>query len=146
MPRDATKDTEGIWSTRMISFRSLSFCHCIGREYQRTRWSWCYCSCTSPPFLRARDQPDFLNGRVNCAVYSSYAGDKTLHVVYTWPWADVINADTMAAKCAMPRSNGTHSCENNELPSVPAFELPPFSCSLPSPAPLHSSHVSSRFV
>ena len=48
-------------------------------------------------------------------VYSSNTNDKTLHEVYMWPWGDAINAGTMAVMCAMPRVNGTHSCENNEL-------------------------------
>jgi beta-glucosidase len=48
-------------------------------------------------------------------VYSSNADDKTLHEVYMWPWADVIQAGAMAVMCAMPRVNSTHSCENQEL-------------------------------
>ncbi|KAJ5682768.1 beta-glucosidase D [Penicillium macrosclerotiorum] len=54
-------------------------------------------------------------GGSTSAVYSSNPDDKTLHEVYMWPWADAINAGSMAVMCAMNRVNATHSCENKEL-------------------------------
>lgn len=32
-----------------------------------------------------------------------------------WPWGDAINVKCMAVMCAMPRVNGTRSCESSDL-------------------------------
>ncbi|KAF6833223.1 beta-glucosidase D protein [Colletotrichum musicola] len=50
-------------------------------------------------------------------VYSSNADDKTIHELYSWPFADGVKAGMMAVMCGMTRVNGTLSCENNALVS-----------------------------
>ncbi|WYZ33836.1 hypothetical protein EsH8_I_000112 [Colletotrichum jinshuiense] len=50
-------------------------------------------------------------------VYSSNADDKTIHELYSWPFADGVQAGMMAVMCGMTRVNGTLSCENNGLVS-----------------------------
>ncbi|OLN85832.1 putative beta-glucosidase D [Colletotrichum chlorophyti] len=48
-------------------------------------------------------------------VYSSNADDKTIHELYSWPFADGVKAGMMAVMCGMTRVNGTLSCENSAL-------------------------------
>ncbi|KAK1464807.1 hypothetical protein CMEL01_12162 [Colletotrichum melonis] len=50
-------------------------------------------------------------------VYSSNADDKTIHELYSWPFADGVQAGMMAVMCGMTRVNDTLSCENNALVS-----------------------------
>ncbi|GKT56101.1 beta-glucosidase D protein [Colletotrichum tofieldiae] len=50
-------------------------------------------------------------------VYSSNADDKTIHELYSWPFADGVQAGMMAVMCGMTRVNGTLSCENSNLVS-----------------------------
>ncbi|KAI9367037.1 glycoside hydrolase superfamily [Aspergillus egyptiacus] len=46
--------------------------------------------------------------------YSSNAGDKTMHELYAWPFADGVHAGMGAVMCAMNDVNGTTACENKE--------------------------------
>ncbi|KAL3295550.1 putative beta-glucosidase D [Colletotrichum asianum] len=49
------------------------------------------------------------------AVYTSNADDKTIHELYSWPFADGVKSGMMAVMCGMTRVNGTLCCENNDL-------------------------------
>ncbi|OHF04312.1 hypothetical protein CORC01_00651 [Colletotrichum orchidophilum] len=58
-----------------------------------------------------------LTSATTTSVYSSNADDKTIHELYSWPFADGVQAGMMAVMCGMTRVNGTLSCENNKLVS-----------------------------
>ncbi|KAL4983845.1 glycoside hydrolase superfamily [Aspergillus falconensis] len=54
------------------------------------------------------------NRGMSGTAYSSNAGDKTMHELYAWPFADGVHAGMGAVMCAMNDVNGTTACENKE--------------------------------
>ncbi|KAH8812633.1 beta-glucosidase [Xylogone sp. PMI_703] len=46
---------------------------------------------------------------------SSNIGDRTLHELYLWPFADAVRAGTASLMCSYNRLNETYSCQNSEL-------------------------------
>ncbi|KAJ4418489.1 hypothetical protein N0V82_005569 [Gnomoniopsis sp. IMI 355080] len=48
----------------------------------------------------------------NIEAISSNIGDRTLHELYLWPFADAVKAGTSSMMCSYNRLNETYSCEN----------------------------------
>ncbi|KAH8675245.1 beta2 tomatinase [Xylariales sp. PMI_506] len=48
----------------------------------------------------------------NIEAISSNIGDRTLHELYLWPFADAVKAGTASVMCSYNRLNETYSCEN----------------------------------
>ncbi|KAA8643347.1 beta-glucosidase [Aspergillus tanneri] len=46
---------------------------------------------------------------------SSNIGDRALHEVFVWPFAESIRADVASVMCAYQMVNNSHSCENSKL-------------------------------
>lgn len=51
----------------------------------------------------------------NPSALSSDIGDRALHEVFVWPFAESIRADVASVMCAYQKVNGSHSCENSKL-------------------------------
>ncbi|RAH41830.1 beta-glucosidase [Aspergillus brunneoviolaceus CBS 621.78] len=46
--------------------------------------------------------------------YSSNIDDRTMHEIYSWPFASAVRAGVSSVMCAYSRVNGSYSCENNQ--------------------------------
>lgn len=46
---------------------------------------------------------------------SANIGDRALHEVFVWPFAESIRADVASVMCAYQKVNNSHSCENSKL-------------------------------
>lgn len=49
------------------------------------------------------------------AAISSNIGDRTLHEMYLWPFADAVRANTSSVMCSYNRLNQTYACENSAM-------------------------------
>lgn len=55
------------------------------------------------------------DGMMNIDAISSNIGDRTLHELYLWPFADAVKAGTASVMCSYNRLNETYSCENTRI-------------------------------
>ncbi|KAF2096300.1 beta-D-glucoside glucohydrolase [Rhizodiscina lignyota] len=49
---------------------------------------------------------------LNRGSMSANIGDRTLHELYLWPFADAVKANVASVMCSYNKVNGTYSCEN----------------------------------
>ncbi|EIN06360.1 beta-glucosidase [Punctularia strigosozonata HHB-11173 SS5] len=61
------------------------------------------------------EQEHFRGGSEAPQVYSSNVGDKTLHELYLWPFAEAVNAGVGSVMCSYNKINQTQSCQNSKL-------------------------------
>lgn len=57
------------------------------------------------------------DGTVTQAI-SSNIDDRTLHELYTWPFANAVKAGTASIMCSYNRLNGIYACENSDTLSI----------------------------
>ncbi|RAO66852.1 uncharacterized protein BHQ10_002864 [Talaromyces amestolkiae] len=65
-----------------------------------------------------------LSNGTQVAAISSNIGDRALHELYLWPFANAVKAGTSAVMCSYNRLNETYACENSDaLISILKTEL-----------------------
>lgn len=60
-----------------------------------------------------RTNTTLANG-TQVAAISSNIGDRALHELYLWPFADAVKAGTSGVMCSYNRLNGTYACEDSD--------------------------------
>ncbi|KAJ7720754.1 beta-glucosidase [Mycena maculata] len=61
------------------------------------------------------EQEHFRGGSESAQIYSSNIDDRTLHEVYSWPFAEAVKAGVGAVMCSYNKINQTQACQNSKL-------------------------------
>ncbi|THH13125.1 hypothetical protein EW146_g7064 [Bondarzewia mesenterica] len=61
------------------------------------------------------EQEHFRGGSEAAQVYSSNIDDRTMHEVYSWPFAEAVEAGVGSVMCSYNKVNQTQSCQNSKI-------------------------------
>jgi beta-glucosidase len=70
---------------------------------------------TVPQHLIGNEQEHYRGGSEATQIYSSNIDDRTLHELYSWPFAESINAGVATVMCSYNSVNQTQMCQNSKV-------------------------------